>query len=164
GVPTTNGMGPRGDSTPAREAEVTRRLRDAGAVMLGKLNMHEGALGGTTDNPHHGRTQNPWRTGFTPGGSSGGTGAAVAARLCAGGIGTDTFGSVRLPAAYCGVAGLKPTFGVVSARGVVPLSGRLDTVGPIARCVTDLGLMLDAMTGIDPEYRGSVERPAGGDP
>ena len=160
-VPTTNGMGPHGDTTPVRESEVARRLRDAGAVILGKLNMHEGALGGTTDNPHHGRTQNPWRAGFTPGGSSGGTGAAVAARLCAAGIGTDTMGSVRLPAAYCGVAGLKPTAGVVSARGVAPLSWRLDTVGPIARCVADLGLMLDVIAGFDPEYPGSVERPGG---
>ncbi len=158
GVPTTNGMGPRGHTTPARDAEVTRRLRDAGAVILGKLNMHEGALGGTTDNPHHGRTHNPWRAGFTAGGSSGGTGAAVAARFCAAGIGTDTLGSVRLPAAYCGVAGLKPTHGIVSARGVVPLSRRLDTVGPIARCVTDLGLLLDVMAGFDPEHPGSVER------
>jgi len=159
GVPTTNGMGPRPDTTPERDAEVVRRLRAAGAVILGKLNMHEGALGGTTDNPHHGRTQNPWRLGFTPGGSSGGTGAAVAARLCAGGIGTDTMGSVRLPAAYCGVAGLKPTFGVVSARGVVPLSWRLDVVGPLTRCVTDLGLMHDAMAGFDPEHVESVRAP-----
>jgi Asp-tRNA(Asn)/Glu-tRNA(Gln) amidotransferase A subunit family amidase len=159
GVPTTNGMGPQGSATAAHDAEVTRRLRAAGAVILGKLNMHEGALGGTTDNFHHGRTQNPWRLGFTPGGSSGGTGAAVAARLCTVGIGTDTLGSVRLPAAYCGVAGLKPTHRVVSARGVVPLSRRLDTVGPIARCVADLGLMFDVMAGFDPEYPGSVQRP-----
>ncbi len=161
GIPTTNGMGPRPDTTPERDAEVVRRLRAAGVVILGKLNMHEGALGGTTDNPHHGRTQNPWRLGFTPGGSSGGTGAAVAARLCAGGIGTDTLGSVRLPAAYCGIAGLKPTFGVVSARGVVPLSWRLDAVGPLTRCVTDLGLMLDAIAGFDPEQMGSVRAPEG---
>jgi aspartyl-tRNA(Asn)/glutamyl-tRNA(Gln) amidotransferase subunit A len=161
GVPTTNGMGPRPDATPARDAEVVRRLRAAGAVILGKLNMHEGALGGSTDNPHHGPTHNPWRLGFTPGGSSGGTGAAVAARLCAAGLGTDTMGSVRLPAAYCGVAGLKPTFGLVSTRGVVPLSPRLDTVGPLARCVTDLGLMLDAMAGFDPDHVESVRAPEG---
>ena len=159
-VPTTNGMGAQGNTIPTRDAEVTRRLREAGAVILGKLNMHEGALGGTTDNPHHGRTQNPWRMGFTPGGSSGGTGAAVAARLCAAGIGTDTLGSVRLPAAYCGVAGLKPTHGVVSARGVIPLSRRLDTVGPIARCVADLGIMFDVMAGFDPEYPESVNGPS----
>jgi aspartyl-tRNA(Asn)/glutamyl-tRNA(Gln) amidotransferase subunit A len=152
-------MGPQGSTIAAHDAEVTRRLRAAGAVIFGKLNMHEGALGGTTDNLHHGRTQNPWQLGLTPGGSSGGTGAAVAARLCAAGIGTDTLGSVRLPAAYCGVAGLKPTHRVVSARGVVPLSGRLDTVGPIARCVADLGLMFDVMAGFDPEYPGSVQRP-----
>lgn len=161
GLPTTNGMGPRSDTTPMRDAEVARRLRAAGAVVLGKLNMHEGALGGSTDNPHHGRTQNPWRLGFTPGGSSGGAGAAVAARLCAGGVGTDTMGSVRLPAAYCGVAGLKPTFGLVSTRGVVPLSWRLDTVGLLTRCVMDLGLMLDAMAGFDPEHMESAQAPDG---
>jgi len=160
GVPTTNGMGPHGNTVPDRDAEVTRCLREAGAVILGKLNMHEGALGGTTDNPHHGRTQNPWRLGFTPGGSSGGTGAAVAARLCAAGIGTDTLGSVRLPAAYCGVAGLKPTHGVVSTRGVVPLSRRLDTVGPIAHCVADLGLMFDVMaSSSEATRRPAPERP-----
>jgi aspartyl-tRNA(Asn)/glutamyl-tRNA(Gln) amidotransferase subunit A len=159
GVPTTNGMGPRGETTPAADAEVVRRLRAAGAVILGKLNMHEGALGGSTDNPHHGKTHNPWRLDFTPGGSSGGTGAAVSARLCAAGIGTDTMGSVRLPAAYCGVAGLKPTFGLVSARGIVPLSRRLDTVGPLARTVTDLGLVLDAMAGFDPAYVESTQAP-----
>ena len=159
GLPTTHGMGPRGDAVPARDAEVTRRLREAGAVVLGKLNMHEGALGATTDNPHCGRTDNPWRSGFTPGGSSGGTGAAVAARLCAAGLGTDTMGSVRLPAALCGVVGLKPTFGLVSARGVAPLSPRLDTVGPLARSAADAALLLDAMAGFDPEHPGSAEHP-----
>ena len=161
GVPTTNGMGLRSGTTPVDDAEVVRRLRAAGVVILGKLNMHEGALGGSTDNPHHGRTQNPWRLGFTPGGSSGGAGAAVAARLCAGSLGTDTMGSVRLPAAYCGVAGLKPTFGLVSTRGIVPLSWHLDTVGPLARCVTDLGLMIDGMVGFDPEHMESVRAPDG---
>ena len=107
GVPTTNGM--VRFRTPDRDAAVTQRLRDAGAVLIGKANMHEGALGATTNNPHHGAAQNPWRPGFTPGGSSGGSAAAVSARFCAGALGTDTMGSVRLPASYCGLAGLKAT-------------------------------------------------------
>ena len=122
---------------PAVDAEVIRRLRAAGAVILGKLNMQEGALGAVNDNPHHGRTTNPFRDGYTPGGSSGGSGAAVAAGLCAAALGTDTGGSVRIPAAYCGVVGLKPSFGLVSTRGVVPLSLRLDHVGPLTRTVAD---------------------------
>jgi aspartyl-tRNA(Asn)/glutamyl-tRNA(Gln) amidotransferase subunit A len=164
GVPTTNGLGPRPGTVPARDAEVVCRLRAAGAVILGKLNMHEAAFGGTTDNPHLGRTHNPWRSGYTPGGSSGGTGAAVAARLCAGGLGTDTMGSVRLPAALCGVAGLKPTFGLASTRGIEPLSWRLDTVGPLARTTGDLGLLLEAMAGADPEHAESTAAPPGWSP
>ena len=143
GVPTTNGMAKL--RTPARDAAAVERLRRGGAVIMGKLNMHEGALGATTDNPHHGRTHNPWRQGYTPGGSSGGSGAAVAARLCAGALGTDTMGSVRLPAAYCGIFGLKPTFGLISTRGVVPLSYGLDHVGPLCRSTRDLRLMLDVL-------------------
>ncbi len=162
GVTTTNGMGPRNHPVPATDAPVVARLRAAGAVLLGKLNMHEGALGATTDNAHHGRAQNPWARGVTPGGSSGGSGAAVAARLCAAALGTDTMGSVRLPAAYCGVAGLKPTFGLVSTRGVAPLSWRLDHVGPLCRTVADLGLMLDAMAGHDPDSMESVAAPDAG--
>ncbi len=160
GAPTSNGMGARPGTVAARDAAVVGRLRAAGVVILGKLNMHEGALGGTTDNPHHGRTHNPWRPGHTPGGSSGGTGAAVAARLCAAGLGTDTMGSVRLPAAYCGVAGLKPTHGLISARGVVPLCARLEDIGPLARSASDLVALLDALEGFDPECEESVSRPA----
>jgi aspartyl-tRNA(Asn)/glutamyl-tRNA(Gln) amidotransferase subunit A len=167
GLPTGNGFG---GATPWRvpreDAEVTRRLRAAGAVILGKLAMHEGALGATNDNPHTGRTYNPHggvpiRDGdrasareaapsLTPGGSSGGAGAAVAAGLCAAALGTDTGGSVRLPAAYCGVVGLKASYGLVSARGVVPLSYRLDHVGPLTRTVADAALMLQALAGFDP--------------
>lgn len=145
GVVTTNGMGPRGAVPAAKDAAVVARLRAAGAVVLGKLNMDEGALGATTDNPHHGRTHNPWRHGFTPGGSSGGAGAAVAARLSVATLGTDTMGSVRLPAAYCGVVGLKPSHGLIDTRGVVPLCHRLDHVGPIARSARDLLPLLSAM-------------------
>ncbi len=159
GVPTTNGLGPRPVAPPVRDGEVVRRLRAGGAVILGKLNMHEGAFGATTNNPFHGQTHNPWRLGFTPGGSSGGTGAAVAARLCAGGLGSDTMGSVRLPAAYCGVAGLKPTFGLVSCRGVAPLCWRLDHVGPLCRSVRDLALLLAAIAGADPESIESTTPP-----
>jgi Asp-tRNA(Asn)/Glu-tRNA(Gln) amidotransferase A subunit family amidase len=150
GVATTNGFG--GAHRPAAaDAEVIRRLRAAGAVILGKLNMQEGALGAVNDNPHHGRTTNPFRDGYTPGGSSGGSGAAVAAGLCAAALGTDTGGSVRIPAAYCGVVGLKPSYGLVSTRGVVPLSVRLDHVGPLARTVADAALLLSAMAGFDPQ-------------
>ena len=160
GAATTNGLARRPVPPPAEDAEVVRRLRDAGAVVLGKLNMHEGALGGTTDNPHHGRTHNPWRQGYTPGGSSGGSGAAVAARLCAAALGSDTLGSVRLPAAYCGVAGLKPTYGLISKRGVHALSWRLDHVGMLCRSVRDLGIMLDVMAAFDADDIDSVEAPA----
>ena len=116
-------------------------------MFLGKLNLHEGALGATTDNAHHGRTQNPWRLGHTPGGSSGGSGAAVAARLAAATLGSDTMGSVRLPAAYCGTVGLKPTYGAGGQAGVHLLCPELDQVGPLARSVADVALMHAGMTG-----------------
>lgn len=154
GVPTSNGMAKF--RTPERDAAAAQRLRAAGAVILGKANMHEGALGATTDNLHHGRTHNPWRRDYTPGGSSGGSAAAVASRLCAGALGTDTMGSVRLPAAYCGVAGLKPTYGLISTRGVAPLSYGLDHVGPICRSPRDLGLMLAILAGHDPDCAESI--------
>jgi aspartyl-tRNA(Asn)/glutamyl-tRNA(Gln) amidotransferase subunit A len=149
-VPTTNGFGGGPPRIPGEDAAVTRRLRDAGAVILGKLAMHEGALGATTDNPHHGRTHNPFRHGHSPGGSSGGSGAAVAAGLCCAALGTDTGGSVRIPASWCGVVGLKPSYGLISTRGVVPLSHRLDHIGPLTRTVADAALLLDALAGYDP--------------
>ncbi|HUA53758.1 MAG TPA: amidase, partial [Candidatus Sulfotelmatobacter sp.] len=156
GMPTGNGFGGAAPwRVPTEDAEVTRRLRAAGAVILGKLAMHEGALGATNDNPHTGRTFNPHgpdrAPGLTPGGSSGGSAAAVGAGLCAAALGTDTGGSVRLPAAYCGVVGLKPSYGLVSPRGVVPLSYRLDHVGPLTRTVADAALMLQVLAGFDPE-------------
>jgi len=133
------------------EADVTKRLRAAGAVLLGKLNMDECALGAITDNPHHGRTYNPWRTGYTAGGSSGGAGAAVASGMVMAALGTDTLGSVRLPAAYCGIVGLKPTHGSVSTRGVVPLCPSFDDVGPLCRTVRDAALMFSILTETAPE-------------
>jgi aspartyl-tRNA(Asn)/glutamyl-tRNA(Gln) amidotransferase subunit A len=149
GVPTTGGIEAYRKNIPDQDADVVRRLRDAGAVILGKLNMHEGAHGATTANEAYGYCQNPHKPGFTPGGSSGGSGAALAAGLCAGALGTDTLGSVRIPASFCGIAGLKPTYGLVSTRGVMPLAYALDHVGPMARSCEDLTLMLTAMAGFD---------------
>jgi aspartyl-tRNA(Asn)/glutamyl-tRNA(Gln) amidotransferase subunit A len=160
GVPTGNGLGGAPWRIPDVDAAVVRRLRAAGAVILGKLNMHEAAIGATNDNPHTGRAINPHRGGFTPGGSSGGSGAAVAAGLAAAALGTDTGGSVRIPAAYCGVVGLKGSFGLVSPRGVVPVSTRLDHVGPLTRTVADAALMLHAMAGFDPDCPESRQLPA----
>ncbi len=133
GLPWTGGMALYGDRIASRDADVVAQLRAGGAAILGSLNMHEAALGATTDNPFYGRTQNPHATGFTPGGSSGGSGAAVAAGLCDAALGTDTLGSVRIPAAYCGVYGLKPTHGAVSQDGLACLEPDFDVIGPLAR-------------------------------
>ena len=149
GLPTTNGAEHWRNNIAATDAFVTARLREAGAVILGKLNMHEAALGATNDNPWYGRCQNPRRLGYVPGGSSGGSGAAVAANLCAAALGSDTLGSVRIPAAYCGVAGFKPTFGAISTRGVMPLAWTLDTVGVLAPRVADLLPVLAAAKAFD---------------
>jgi len=159
GAVTSNGM--KRDVVAGKDAHVVERLKAAGAVILGKLNMHEGALGGTTDNPHHGRSHNPWRLGFTPGGSSGGSGAAVSARLCAAASGTDTLGSVRLPAALCGTAGAIATSGIVSTRGVVPLSYSYDHVGPLCRSVRDLALLLEVLVDHDRGSPSALAVPAG---
>ncbi len=165
GMPFTAGMAARRDTIAGEDAVCAAKLRQAGCVFLGTLNMEEAALGATTDNPHYGATHNPHRHDYSPAGSSGGSGAAVASGLCAGALGTDTLGSVRLPAAYCGVAGLKPGPGRVSPRGLVPLSFRFDHVGPLARSVRDLGLFLDALAGFDPEWADSRATPqAGFDP
>ena len=162
GVPTSNGFGGAPYRIPDADCEAVRRLRAAGAIVLGKLNMHEGALGSTNDNPHFGRAINPHREGHSPGGSSGGSGAAVAAGLCCAALGTDTGGSVRIPASYCGVVGLKPSYGLISPRGVVPLSYRLDHVGVLARTVADAAMMLDVLAGFDPACTESRRGPAGG--
>ncbi len=148
-VPVTNGVGALRDRIAESDAEVTRRLRQAGAVILGKLNMDEAALGATTNNPHFGRCDNPRVPGDTPGGSSGGSGAAVAAHLCAAALGSDTLGSVRIPAAYCGVAGLLPGSGQVSRRGLSHLSVSLDRVGVLARNSDDAGIVYDVIRGYD---------------
>lgn len=143
GIRTTAGSKILKDFVPQRDACVVEQLKAAGAVILGKTNMHEFAYGVTTNNPHFGPARNPWDLSRIPGGSSGGSAAAVAAGLCYGSIGTDTGGSIRIPAALCGVVGLKPTFGRVSVADVIPLSPRLDCVGPLARCAADAALLLD---------------------
>jgi aspartyl-tRNA(Asn)/glutamyl-tRNA(Gln) amidotransferase subunit A len=141
-VRTTAGSKILRDFVPLHDAAVAKQLREAGAVLLGKTNLHEFAYGVTTNNPHYGPTRNPWDRDRIPGGSSGGSAAAVAAGLCYGSIGTDTGGSIRIPASLCGVVGLKPTFGLVSVEGTVPLSPKLDCVGPLARSVEDAALLL----------------------
>ena len=150
GVRTTVGSRLFGDRVATDDAEVTARLRASGAVILGKANMHELAFGATSRNEAFGHVVNPAARDRIPGGSSGGSGAAVAADLCVAAIGTDTGGSVRLPASLCGVSGLRPTYGAVSNRGVQPVSSSLDTVGPLARSVADLRSVLAAVAGHDP--------------
>lgn len=145
GLPCTAGVEAFRHRVPTLDAPAYRRLHDAGAVLLGKLNMHEAALGGTTDNRAYGRCINPLMPGHTPGGSSGGSGAAVAAGLCVAALGTDTMGSVRVPASYCGVYGYKPSNAAISTSGVVPLSFTLDTVGPLARSADDLAVVAAAL-------------------
>jgi aspartyl-tRNA(Asn)/glutamyl-tRNA(Gln) amidotransferase subunit A len=152
GIRTTAGSKILKDFVPAHDATVAAQLKEAGAVLLGKANLHEFAYGVTTNNPHFGPTRNPWDLSRIPGGSSGGSAAAVAAGLGYGSIGSDTGGSIRIPAALCGITGLKPTFGRVSVAGVIPLSPRLDCVGPLARSTTDAALLLDP-----PFVRGKQE-------
>jgi aspartyl-tRNA(Asn)/glutamyl-tRNA(Gln) amidotransferase subunit A len=142
---------------PQANAAVVDRLDAAGAVTLGKLNMHEIALGVTNNNPHFGACRNPWDEKRTPGGSSGGSGAALAAGMCMGSLGSDTGGSIRIPASLSGVVGLKPTYGRVSLRGVVPLSWNLDHPGPMARRARDVALLLQVIAGYDPEDPASAD-------
>ncbi len=150
GVRTTAGSKVLADFIPEQDATVARRLRRAGAILVGKTNLHEFAFGFTTNNPHYGPTRNPWDVERIPGGSSGGSAAAVAAGLCAASVGTDTGGSVRVPAALCGIIGLKPTYGRVSCHGTVPLAKSLDHVGVLARKVADVAILLGAIAGRDP--------------
>src|SRR5665213_3179079 len=139
------------DRVPSEDAEVVRRLKLAGAVFLGKQNLHEFAYGGTAEISYFGAVHNPWALDHVPGGSSGGSAAAIAADFCFGSLGTDTAGSVRIPSSYCGVVGLKPTYGRVCLRGVIPLAWSLDHVGPICKTAEDAALMLGAVAGYDPE-------------
>ncbi len=159
GLPTSCGTRTRDYYRSATPCTAASRLEAAGAVLLGKLNMTELAMGPFGDNAHHGDVDNPRKPGHASGGSSSGSGAAVAAELVAGAIGTDTGGSIRLPAACCGVVGLKPTYGRVSRAGVMPLSWTMDHIGPLAGTVADAALLFMAMAGHDPADPTSSPRP-----
>jgi aspartyl-tRNA(Asn)/glutamyl-tRNA(Gln) amidotransferase subunit A len=157
GVPTTAASGVYRDRIPREDAEVTRRLKAAGAIVIGKLNLHEFAAGGTGHVSAFGAAHNPWALDRVTGGSSSGSGGAVAARLCFGALGTDTAGSIRIPSSWCGLVGLKPTYGLVSIRGIVPLIYSLDHCGPMVRTAEDAAIMLNVLAGYDPLDPASVE-------
>lgn len=159
GVPTTAANMLYEKRIPTHDADVVRRLRQAGAVIIGKNNLHECAYGGSSLISHFGEVHNPWDVARIAGGSSGGSAAAVAAGLACAAIGTDTAGSIREPAALCGCVGLKPTYGRVSSRGVIPLSTSLDHVGPIAASVADAAIVLRAIAGYDPADITSADVP-----
>jgi aspartyl-tRNA(Asn)/glutamyl-tRNA(Gln) amidotransferase subunit A len=159
GLRTTGGSGFLRDFLPLQDAAVVTSLKNSGAILIGKTNLHEFAYGVTSNNPHFGPVRNPWDLDRIPGGSSGGSAAALAAGLCYGSIGTDTGGSIRIPASLCGVVGLKPGLGRVSAEGAIPLSTTLDFVGPMARTVADVALLFDAIANQEkPKRRPRVPR------
>ncbi len=170
GVRTTAASAVFKDRVPTDDAEVVVRLKKAGAVLLGKLNLHEFALGGTSAVTYFGPVHNPWNLERVPGGSSGGSAAAIAADLCIGSLGTDTGGSIRIPASHCGIVGFKPTYGRVSNRGVIPMAWTLDHVGPMCKTVEDAALMLSVIAGFDeldptsmdvpvPDYSRAIRMP-----
>jgi aspartyl-tRNA(Asn)/glutamyl-tRNA(Gln) amidotransferase subunit A len=159
GVPTTGHSKVMQNHVPRADAFSVTKLREAGAIVMGKLATHEFALGGPSFDLPWPPARNPWDTRRFTGGSSSGTGAAVAAGLIFGGTGSDTGGSIRGPAAYCGIAGIKPTYGLVSRMGVLPLSFSLDHAGPMAKTAEDCAIMLKAMAGHDPADPGSANRP-----
>ena len=161
GLPTTCHSKILLDNVATHDAAVVARLRQAGAIVLGKLSTHEFAIGGPSFDLPFPPARNPWNPQHHPGGSSSGSGAGVCAGLFPAALGTDTGGSVRNPASACGIVGLKPTYGLVSRRGVFPLSYTLDHVGPLTRTVADCALMLDAMAGHDPADPGSAPTTAG---
>jgi aspartyl-tRNA(Asn)/glutamyl-tRNA(Gln) amidotransferase subunit A len=159
GIRTTAASAVFADRIPTEDAEVTRRLKSAGAILIGKLNMHEFAYGATSVPSHFGAVHNPFALDRIAGGSSGGSASAVAAKLCFGALGSDTGGSIRQPSSYCGLAGLKPTYGRVSTRGVIPLSWSLDHIGPMCRTVADAAILLGAIAGYDPLEITSIDAP-----
>lgn len=170
GIRTTAGSKILRDFVPTADATAARKLARAGAILLGKTNMHEFAYGITSSNPHYGPAHNPWALDRITGGSSGGSAAAIAAGLCPASVGTDTGGSLRVPAALCGIVGLKPTFGRVSVFGAVPLAPSFDHVGPLARSVPDAAILLGLLAGRDPldptssarrveDFRGALDKP-----
>jgi len=159
GVRTTSASALHKNRVPKEDAEVVRKLREAGAVIVGKNNLHEFAYGGSSLIGYFGDVHNPWDVKRIAGGSSGGSAASVPARMACAAIGTDTAGSIREPAALCGCVGIKPTYGRVSGRGVIPLSTSLDHVGPLAACVEDAAIVLQAIAGYDPADITSAEVP-----
>jgi aspartyl-tRNA(Asn)/glutamyl-tRNA(Gln) amidotransferase subunit A len=167
GVRTTAASAVFKDRVPNQDCEVVRRMKSSGAVLLGKLNMHEFAYGGSGAISFFGPTRNPWSREHIAGGSSSGSAAAVAAGMCYGALGSDTGGSIRLPSAYCGIVGLKPTYGRVSTHGVIPLSWSCDHVGPMTRSVRDAAIMLQTIARCDPasmndpvpDYSAALEEP-----
>jgi len=159
GVRTTSASALHKNRVPREDAEVVRKLREAGAVIVGKNNLHEFAYGGSSLIGYFGDVHNPWDVKRIAGGSSGGSAASVPARMACAAIGTDTAGSIREPAALCGCVGIKPTYGRVSGRGVIPLSTSLDHVGPLAACVEDAAIVLQAIAGYDPADITSAEVP-----
>ena len=159
GIRTTGASELFQDRVPTQDAEVVRRLKNAGAVLLGKLNLVEFAYGGNSAQTHFGTVRNPWALDRSPGGSSSGPAAAIAADLCFGSLGTDTAGSIRGPASNCGIVGFKPTYGRTSLRGVIPLSWTLDHVGPICKTVEDAALILQVIAGYDEADPTTVDMP-----
>lgn len=158
-VRMTGGSKILAENVATEDSVATARLKAAGAVFLGKLNLHEFAFGATGINPHYGPARNPWDAERITGGSSSGSGAAVAGGECPAALGTDTGGSIRIPASLCGIVGLKPTYGRVSKRGVLPLSWSLDHVGPMTRTVADAAIVLQAIAGYDEGDGSSVDEP-----
>ena len=160
GIRTTIGSKFFAENVPEQDAFVVEKLKGAGAIIVGKTNTHEIALGITGNNPHYGTARNPWDTPRIPGGSSSGSAIAVATGMALGALGTDTGGSIRIPASLCGIVGFKPTFGRVSVRGVFPLSWNLDHVGPLTKSVEDAALMLQIISAYDPIDPASIKMPA----
>ncbi len=161
GIRTTGGTKIFADRVPTADCAVYEKLREAGAVLMGKTGLHELAYGITNNNPHFGPVRNPHDPSRIPGGSSGGSGAAVAAGMVAFALGTDTGGSIRIPAAYCGCTGHKPTYGIVSRRGCMALGNNLDHMGPLAVSPRDAALVMEAIAGYDPRDDSSIATPAG---